>query len=96
MVRVTIELLPGGDASKARHMGTLEIANDGTGTADTGNYKYTISKWGKARQIWRMGSLRGFLREKLGPWDLLYRVLREAVGHRSPDEEPEGGRCANQ
>ena len=37
MIRVTIQLLPFGNEANARHLGTIDIANDGTGTAERGN-----------------------------------------------------------
>jgi len=75
MIRVTVELLPGGDASRARHLGTAEIANDGTGTAEAGNYVVTLSKWGRPKQAWKRGAFSGFDRKRLGPWDLLLCAL---------------------
>jgi hypothetical protein len=40
MIRVTVELIPGGDESSPRRkvLGSIDIVNDGTGTADVGNY----------------------------------------------------------
>ena len=82
MLRITVELLPQGDASKARHLGTAEISNDGTGTSDEGNYEIRLSKWGRPRQTWRTGSITGFLRKRMGPWDLLLCCLVSAIGDR--------------
>lgn len=44
MLRVTIELLPGGNEDRARTLGMIEIANDGTGTQQTGNYVAVLKK----------------------------------------------------
>lgn len=38
MLRVTVELVPGGFEPRAETIGTVLIVNDGTGTADRGNY----------------------------------------------------------
>lgn len=83
MIRITIELLPLGDESRKRHMGTAEIWNDATGTIAQGNYKYRLSKWGRPNSIWRAGEIGGFPRKSLGVWDLFFRALRDAVGSRN-------------
>lgn len=85
MLRVTIELLPQGDESRARTIGVVEIANDLTGTFDYGNYDVRLTKSlvGKHKQIWKRGRVETFPRHKLGPYDLLYRALRATVGNRN-------------
>lgn len=83
MIRITVELLPGGDASRARHLGTATIANDATGDARTGNYVFTLSKWGRPKVVWKRGAVRGFPRLARGPWDLLYLCLAEVVAVRN-------------
>lgn len=82
MIRVTIEVLPGGDASKKRHLGTIDIANDGTGTSEEGNYSVRLSKFGDPNQTWLRGAIRGFDRVKRGPYDLLLQGLLATVGQR--------------
>jgi hypothetical protein len=87
MIRVTIELIPWG-FGEPENIGTIEIANDGKGTADVGHYEARLLKSPKyaARPgVWRKAAIRGFPRLRLGPYDLLYRVLRAAVGDRNPD-----------
>ena len=42
MIRVTIELLPFGDVSKAKKLSEIHIANDGSGSSDRGNYMARI------------------------------------------------------
>lgn len=37
----------------------------------------------KSHEIWRKGKVSGFPRLKLGPWDLLFRVLRALVAGRN-------------
>lgn len=92
MLRCTIELLPGGDESRARAIGVVEIANVG-GTHEVGNYSVVLKKTppfvGALRQAWRRGllkggeddeaivaSVEGHHRTKRGSYDLLYRGLR--------------------
>lgn len=82
MIRVTIELVPRGDESKKKHLGTAEIVNDGTGDIATGNYTVRLSKWGQPEQTWKRGSLTGFPRQRLGPWDLLALALVATIGDR--------------
>ena len=38
MIRVTIELIPFGNEARKRVLGTMVLVNDGTGSAQTGNY----------------------------------------------------------
>lgn len=83
MIRVTIELLPLGSELHKRHMGTAIISNDATGNKEIGNYKVTLSKWGRPKQVWRKGEVKGLSRSKRGPWDLLYLALKNLVGDRN-------------
>ncbi len=82
MIVVTIELWPHGDESKKKHLGTAKIANDGRGTLTEGDYDVVLSKTGRPNQTWRKGRVTEFPRRRLGPWDLLYRALRNTVGDR--------------
>lgn len=89
-IRVTVELCPGGDWSNPQHLGTAIISNDGEGSVGSGNYNVWLSKWGELpplwwtqrRHIWKQGRVESFARERLGPWDLLFRVLQATVGNR--------------
>ena len=83
MIRVVIELVPYGDESQKRHLGTATIANDGTGTVQVGNYNVTLSKWGRPTQTWKRGRVEGFPRQTRGAWDLLYLALEAIVGKRN-------------
>ena len=85
MLVVTIELWPLGDSTKAQHLGTATIGNDGSGTLKLGNYRVKLSKRGKPLVEWKRGEVIGFPRHLLGPWDLLYRALRATVGYRSKE-----------
>lgn len=79
MIRVTIELLSAVDAQRNRTLGTLEIANDGTGSKELGNYdatlhaEYTPPEGRKARVI-------NFRRQKQSVWTLVGAVLKRC-GH---------------
>ena len=42
MLRVTVELLPHGFEKNKRTLAVLNIANDGTGSSDMGNYRGTL------------------------------------------------------
>jgi len=83
MLRITVELLPLGDESRARHLGTATIVNDGAGAKDIGNYIVRLSKWGRPNDAWKTGTVKGFRRLSRGPWDLLYLALRDIVGERN-------------
>lgn len=89
MLRCTIELLPGGDESRARTLGLVEIANVG-GTEQLGVYKVALKKTppfrGALKAAWRKGDTRdsvvltgniaGHHRTKRGVYDLLYLALK--------------------
>lgn len=56
MVRCTIEIVPFGIESRKQTIGLIEIANDLTGTKETGNYKIILKKTppftGALKQVW--------------------------------------------
>jgi len=84
MLKVNIELWPYGDESKKKLIGTAIIGNDGSGTPSTGNYRAAISKrYPHISQIWKRARYMGFPRKKRNAWDLLYLILKEAVGDRN-------------
>lgn len=61
MIRITFELLPGGDASRARTIGLMEIANVQTRLDGTADYAVVLTKTppftGALRAAWRRGRL---------------------------------------
>lgn len=75
MLRVTVEIVPHGDESRAETLTEIFIGNDGTGTHEAGNYDiYTADPRGKPlprnkRDGW-IGRIEGFPREE-GHRDLL-------------------------
>ncbi len=60
MIRCTIELLPGGDESRARTIGLVEIANVG-GTQEIGEYRVVLKKTppfdGALKAAWKTGRI---------------------------------------
>jgi hypothetical protein len=82
MIRVTIELLPHGDETRKRHLGTAIIANDGTGKDTHGNYNIRLSRRGQPDSTWKTGRLTGFQRKRFLVWDLLLLALAATVGQR--------------
>jgi hypothetical protein len=82
MIRVTIEMIPGG-VGEPRHLGTIEIANDETGTLDKGNYKVRLAKFGKPTGTWMRAVVTNFCRKTRGPYDLLLQALVATVGDRN-------------
>lgn len=78
MIRVTAELLPKGDESAAKSLGSVEIANVG-GTKASGDYAVRILKAGNRKALWKLGQVRGFPRLRLGVWDLLLRALADIL-----------------
>jgi hypothetical protein len=59
MIRVTFEILPGGDAGRARVIGLMEIANLATNPDGTASYAVVMKKTppftGALRAAWRKG-----------------------------------------
>ena len=59
MIRVTFEILPGGDAARARTIGIMEIANIGTHPDGTANYAVALKKTppyaGALKAAWAKG-----------------------------------------
>lgn len=80
---IELELLALRYGPKGRHLGTAIIINDGTGDKDTGNYSYTLSKFGRPKQAWKRGIIKGFERLRRGPWDLLLLCLTDALKGRN-------------
>jgi DnaJ-class molecular chaperone len=72
---VRIELLPNGNERKRRVLGTLQIANDLTGTLERGNYEFLAAGAGVKRQA---GRVDGFERAD-GFWSLVQRTITEAT-----------------
>ncbi len=83
MVVVKIELWPGGREGNSRGLGVMIITNDGTGDAEFGNYKYTLSHagkhfGGKKQEPFKQGRIKNFKRT-LSPYRLVQRCLKDAM-----------------
>jgi hypothetical protein len=65
MLRVTIELLPDGDADLVRQLARLDVTNDSTGTAWNGRYDVTLTHFLRDGTTYtRTGRLEDFDRER--------------------------------
>ena len=95
MIRVTIELWPFGDKTKARILGVMDVWNNASGDRKSGNYNYCAWKAGTPKDLphnrrtissakWA-GQVTKFPRQKLLVWDLLYRCLKVSFGARNKD-----------
>lgn len=87
MIKITVELCPMGDETRACHLGTAKIWNEGTGDFSKGNYKFWFSRRGKPDSLWKKGRVEGFPRQRLLMWDLLFRCLSSIVGSRNNSVE---------
>lgn len=88
MIRVTIELIPGGmeNHPRRRVLGTLEIANDNTGTADIGNYTATLHAEYTGPDG-RKGRIQNFRRQRQSAWSLVGAALK-LFGHTKHSVKP--------
>lgn len=75
MLRVTVQLIPHGDESRARTLGVMEIANDGTGTTESGSYDGVLhAEYTGASG--RAGRVTGFNRKAQSVWSLVGAFLK--------------------
>lgn len=75
MIRITIQLLPHGDESRARTLGTMDIANDVTGDLDTGHYNGTLHAEYTGPDG-RKGRVENFHRSQQSVWSLVGAFLK--------------------
>jgi hypothetical protein len=75
MIRITVQLLPHGDESRARTLGVMEIVNDGSGTTDVGNYRGTLHAEYTPQQG-RTGRVMNFSRQRQSVWSLVGAFLK--------------------
>ncbi len=79
MIRVTVELVSAVHESRNRTLGTLEIANDGTGDGEIGNYSATLhAEYTPADG--RKCKVTGFRRQKQSVFSLIGAALKQ-MGH---------------
>jgi len=89
MIRITVEILPRGCESEARHVGTIKISNDGSGTPELGNYIYRISKLGDTNTFVKRGEIKGFPRKRKNLWKLIQLVLNNYMEDENGDKRQE-------
>lgn len=70
MLKITIELIPHGDKSKSKVIGTGYVTNDGTGDKSYGNYKAVFYRT-RAEQH---STVKNFVRRN-SAWNLLMVAL---------------------
>ena len=81
MIKITVELVSA-ISGNTSVLGVAHIANDGQGTVEKGDYAVKLSKFG-GKGLWKSGWVKGFARQRLGGWDLLFRALQGTVGYRN-------------
>ncbi len=86
MIVVKLELWPFGVEANKVALGVAEIANDGTGTPDSGNYVAKLYKGTAKSRPWKQATVKRFPRLQLSAWDLLHRVMRKAIEGEMTDE----------
>lgn len=82
MIVVRIEMWPKGFEANKYPLGEIRITNVG-GDERTADYG-VIMKTRRLQSIWRTGTVTGFKRAALGPYDLLLRALIVCIGNRAP------------
>ena len=76
MIRVTVELLSAIHPSRNRRLGSLDIANDGTGARTLRNYVATFR--GPAGRPGKTGRVTGYPADQVAVWNLIRRACEEA------------------
>lgn len=82
MIVVRIEMWPKGFEAQKYPLGEIRITNVG-GDERIANYG-VIMKTRRLQSIWRTGTVMGFKKAALGPYDLLLRALIVCIGNRAP------------
>lgn len=77
MIRVTVELCPGGDTSDPKKLGEIFLANKGNGSATRGNYRYIVRGKTKAALSGGIGDIDDYPRLSYHVWELVRRTLNE-------------------
>ena len=84
MIKVTVELVSALGAGRNKTW-SAKIWNDRTTSVESGGrkgaYEYEIID--AAGSVWKSGKIHNFPRKQRGVWDLLFRVLLNAVGNRN-------------
>lgn len=79
MIRVTVELIPHGDESRKSTIGTMTIANDGTGEGAISNYDYAIDTARYGIDISHSYKGKASHYRERNVWHLIRRVLTQAI-----------------
>jgi len=77
MIKVTVELISAISPDRDRHLGTMYIENDRTGTPTIGNYQAKLTKFKSQTVVWRVAKCLGFNRKRESPWYLVYLLLKD-------------------
>ena len=78
MLRILIELVPGGDESRARVLGALGVANDATGTRARGNYEVVVmDKVGRKFKEFR---IENWPRQAKSVWQFVRHIFNTGFG----------------
>ena len=75
MIRVRVDLVPFGNEDKAKEIGQLILANDGSGNVFTGNYVFVYAD---NSGVEHEGSVKDFPR-RMGIWELISECLSNSV-----------------
>jgi hypothetical protein len=89
MIRITVELISARNESRNRVLGTMEIANDGTGDLEVGNYTGTLHAE-YTEPSGRKGSVRRHNRRTQSVWSLVGAFLKQ-WGHTKHSPKDLGG-----
>jgi hypothetical protein len=84
MIVVKIELWPHGIRDKAREIGRIVIANDGSGTKEEGNYEVALANAGIYADkpgAWKSGTVTKHKRS-LSPYHLIRAAIDSALRNR--------------
>lgn len=73
MLRIVVELWPHGDGTRKKILSQFDIANDGTGTPERGNYKMRM---GPTKE-WIERVVENYPRESYPVTKLIYLALKK-------------------
>jgi hypothetical protein len=76
MLRVTVELLPGGGHVNARVLDVIDVANESGDESEISDYSVAWTDKSKATERTKTMAVRRHVRES-GRWKLLARVARD-------------------
>lgn len=85
-MRVTVDLDSAYGPHRDETLGVLEIVNDGTGDASTGNYLVTL--YGKKGRLMAVSTIKGWPRLRRHAWDLVAEALLRLRPHVLEGVEP--------